>query len=100
MCQSSYENVGAAASSYYVTEDSFQSAEQNAFEHEEQARRARQDKELKLQEFQNKTKENAQKRLKMETMKKKQEQEKKKNAARENQIKAKEYAKKQREIIT
>jgi hypothetical protein len=41
MCQSSYDNVGGAASSYYVTEDSFQSAEQNAFEHEEEARRLR-----------------------------------------------------------
>ena len=49
MCQSNYENN--MASSYYQTEESFQSAEQNAFNQEQMSKQKRQDKELKLQEF-------------------------------------------------
>jgi hypothetical protein len=46
MCQSNYENN--MVSSHYQTEDSFQSAEQNAFTQEQIAKQKRQEKELKL----------------------------------------------------
>ena len=68
MCQSSYDGDMAAVTSHYQSEESsLVSAEYNAMAHEENAKRRREDKEMKLTQFQNKTKANAQRRLREET---------------------------------
>jgi len=53
MCQSSYDGDIAAATSHYQTSEdsSLVSAEHNAMEHEELAKRRREDKEMKLSQF-------------------------------------------------
>lgn len=91
-----------AQTSYYqseLTDESFQSAEQNAMAHEELAKKRRFDKEQKLIMFQNKTKANAMSTLRKQQSAKKLESDLKKATARENQLKAKEFAKKQRQIV-
>jgi hypothetical protein len=64
MCQSSYDdNMGATTSHYISEESSLVSAEYAAMAQEEQAKRRAEDKEMKLQQFQNKTKANAARKM-------------------------------------
>ena len=101
MCMSEYDgDIAAKSSVYSETESSLVSAENNAMYHEENSKRKREDKEMKLQQFQNKTKANAARKLREETSSRKKEEESKRLAAREKQIKAKEYAKKARDIVS
>mmetsp|Transcript_39088 Transcript_39088/g.59606 ORF Transcript_39088/g.59606 Transcript_39088/m.59606 type:complete len:89 (+) Transcript_39088:380-646(+) len=67
--------------------------------HEHIAKKRREEKELKLAQFQNKTKANAMRKMREEAEIKKKEQNEKKAKALENAQRMKEFAKKQREIV-
>lgn len=76
MCQSNYDNdIGVASSHYQTEESSLVSAEYAAMTHEEIAKRRQEDKEIKLQQFQNKTKANAARKMREEAASKKYEME-------------------------
>lgn len=67
ICQSNYEGDIGVASSHYISEEgSLVSAEYAALNHEELARKRTEDKEMKLQQFQNKTKANAARKMREE----------------------------------
>ena len=80
-------------------EDGFPNAEFNAVNEEERARRRKEEKDLKLKEFMDKTKRSAQAKLTYEIQNKQNKAMDQQMKERERAIKAKDYAKKQREII-
>ena len=92
-------NDTSSLASQITYEDGFPNAEYNAITEEDKARRRKEDKENKMKDFMNKTKKNAQAKLQNEQVQKQQALEKQAKD-KERLLKAKDYAKKQREIVS